>query len=121
MEKKNISSSESFNLSPPVLLEFLKHGGPENMFPISSRLSLLAFCSLLHQGGSDPWRLLGTRGLEWGQACQKGRIHGRLEQPTSPRSFNTFNLEEALLQPRLDYGVGEGGLTNGKWWHVRLS
>lgn len=49
----------------------------------------------------------------------------RLERPTPrpppPGSFNTFNLEEAPLQPRLDYGVGEGGLTNGKWQRVGLS
>lgn len=49
----------------------------------------------------------------------------RLEQPTFPPTpphfFNTFNLEEALLRPRLDYGVGGGGLINGKWRPVGLS
>lgn len=75
------------------------------MFLISSRLSAFTLCCLLHQEGSDPWRLQGEWGLEWGQACQRERERPRcLEQPTSPCCFNTFNLEEALLQPRLDYG-----------------
>ena len=73
LERKNISSSESFNVSPRVLLEFLKRGGLENVFPISSRLSLFSLSSLVPQGGSDPWRLQGERGLEQGQACQRER------------------------------------------------
>lgn len=79
---KNISSSESFNLSPRVLLGFLKRRGPESMFPISSRLSLRALCSLLHGGGSDPSVSRGKRGLELGSGLSERKRPSRLEQPT---------------------------------------
>lgn len=123
---ENISSSESFNLSPRVLLGFLKRRGPgEYVFNILQPLSACLLPALLHQGGSDPSVSRGRGVRSWGQACQKGRVHPAWSSPRPvpppPNFFNTFNLEEALLGPRLDYGVGGGGLINGKWWPVGLS
>lgn len=80
---KNISRSESFNLSPRVLLRFLKRGGLENVFPISSRLSARA---VLPSAPRRFWPLgsLGKRGLEQGQACQKERGRAALSGPLPP-------------------------------------
>lgn len=58
-------SSESSKLTPHVLLRFPKHWGLENMFPISSHLSLLVFYSAPCWGGPDPGNLQG-RGREGG-------------------------------------------------------
>lgn len=58
-------SSESSKLTPHVLLRFPKHWGLENMFPISSHLSLLVFYSAPCWGGPDPGNLQG-RGWEGG-------------------------------------------------------
>ena len=54
------TSSESSNLTPYVLLRFPKHWGLENMFPISSHLSVLVFYSAPCCGGPDPSSLQGT-------------------------------------------------------------
>ena len=60
---KNISSSESFNLSLRVLLGFLKHGGPESMFPISS---LCVPCAGFYTEEALTLASLGGEGLEAG-------------------------------------------------------
>ena len=115
---KNISSSESFNLSLRVLLGFLKHGGPESMFPISS---LCVPCAGFYTKEALTLASLGGEGLEAGVRLVRREEAIPPWAAHRPPSFNTFNLEEALLQPRLDYEVGEGGLINGKWRHVGLS
>lgn len=85
-------------------------------------LPLLVSCPFLPQQGSDPWCLSGIKlwsGGEGVSGLSGSKSHSRLERPTSPRPvLNAFNLEEALLKPRLDYGVGGGELTRGTWPRV---
>lgn len=101
-------SSESSNLTPHVLLGFPKHWGRENMFPISSRLSVFVFYSAPCWGGPDPGNLQGKgvgRGVRpWWKAAG----HSLWNKPSFLDSFNTFNLEEAVAGQRLDY----------QCWHV---
>ena len=82
---ENISSSESFNLSPRVLLGFLKRRGPgEYVFNMLRPLSARLLPALLHQGGSDPGVSRGRGVRSWGQACQKGRGHPAWSSPRPP-------------------------------------
>lgn len=61
------SSTESSNLTPDVPLRFPKLSSPENMFPISSRLSLLVFYSVPCCVGPDLYSLQGKQGGGGGQ------------------------------------------------------
>lgn len=80
-----------------------------------------------HRAASYPKEVL-TPGVSRGSGVWSGvrlvrereRGHAALSSP-HPCCYNTFNLEEKQLRPRLDYGVGEGGLTNGKWRRAGLS
>lgn len=78
-------------------------------------------CALFHTGEVLTPGVSGEEGFGVGSGLSERERPRRPEQPPAPRSFNAFNLEEALFQPRLDYGVGEGGLTNGEWRRVGLS
>lgn len=80
-------------------------------------------CVLFHTGEVLTPGVSGEKGFGVGSGLSERERPRSPEQPTlpNPRSFNAFNLEKALLQPRLDYGVGEGGLTNGEWRRVGLS
>ena len=104
-------------MSPPVLLGFPKRGACGICFQYALRLlgaSSLPPGEVLTPGVS------GEGAVQWGQACQGARGSAPWAA-RSPRACNAFNLEEALLGPRLDYGLGEGGLTNGEWRRVGLS
>ena len=94
------------------------------MFSICSGLSLRACCQPSYTKEALTPASLGGEGFGAGvrlvrkeEAIPPGAAHVPPLLPT----FNTFNMEEALLGPRLDYGVGGGGLINGKWRPVGLS
>lgn len=89
------------------------------MFPISFRLSPFTSGSLYPKEVLTPGVSRGS-GVWSRVRLVRERGQAALSSP-HPHGSNTFNLEEKLLQPRLDYGAGGGGLTNGKWRRVGLS
>ena len=94
------------------------------MFSISSGLSLRASCQPSYTKGALTLASLGGEGFGAGVRLvrkEEAILPGAAHAPPPPPFFNTINLEEALLGPRLDYGVGGGGLINGKWRPVGLS
>ena len=91
------------------------------MFSICSGLSLRACCQPFYTKEALTPASLGGEGFGAGVRLVRKEEAIPPGAAPPPPPFNTFNLEEALLGPRLDYGVGGGGLINGKWRPVGLS
>lgn len=84
------------------------------MFPISSRLAPLTWGSLHPKEVPTP---AAPRGSGAGRGVRLVGERGQAAWSSpQPRGSNTFNLEEKRLRPRLDYGAGAGGRTNGGVW-----